>query len=420
MARTITEIFLDARNKKSLSQENLSTKHLKFFLIENDVKKSTKRKVSKKTSSTPQNITEKYCPYCFLPVSPHEKFCSNCNLPVPDKNYLIEDSETGFLINVDTIIQNIENKVEPPPPVPIKTAQGNELVIKPILTNRRFVSCPLPYTPDRHSGYCSLRKFTVIDFETANMYPDSVCQIGIAVIEDNEIKWASSWLIRPPYNDFRNEEVHGITLKKVEKLMTFAELWEDIKPFIENNLVGAYNARFDIECLFAVLDTFNIEVPLFAYFDILQNIREKTKPNKLSSYRLTKVAKHFGIEHNPHDALSDVIVAAKIQFECESPSTNCFMYGKNDDLIHLFSGDVILPMVRRELKESFEDYSRLLELVDIAIKNGSDKAKCLKLQGEILEKNDIKDKALEKYLEAYELNPQIGVKSRIQKLQKVF
>ena len=411
MAKTITEIFLEAKNR---SQEYSSTIQLKNFLVENNIKKATKRKASKNFSSIPQNISGKYCPYCFLPVNFHEKFCPNCGLSVPDKNYLIEDSDSGFLINVDTIIQNIENKVESPPPVPIKTAQGNELIIKPILTNRRFVGCPLPYTSARRGGCCSLRKFTVIDFETANMYRDSVCQMGVAVVEDNEITWASSWFIRPPYNDFRNEEVHGITLKKVEKLMTFAELW------VENNLIGAYNAKFDIECLFAVLDTFNIEIPPFAYFDILQNIREKTKRNKLSSYRLTKVAKHFGIEHNPHDALSDVIVAAKVQFECESSSTNCFMYGENDDLIHLFSGDVILPMVRRELKENFEDYSRLLELVDIAIKNGSDKAKCLKLQGEILEKNDIKNKALEKYLEAYELNPQIGVKSRIQKLEKFF
>ena len=221
MAKTITEIFLEAKNR---SQENLSTSELKFFPAENNVKKSTKRKVVKKIFSKSQNISGKYCPYCLLPVSSHEKFCPNCYLPVPDKNYLIEDSDSGFLINVDTIIQNIENKVEPPLPVPIKTAQGNELIIKPILTNSRFVNCPLPYTPNRHSGCCSLRKFTVIAFETANMYPDSVCQIGIAVVEDNEITWASSWLIRPPYNDFRNEVVHGITLKRSEKLMTFLEL----------------------------------------------------------------------------------------------------------------------------------------------------------------------------------------------------
>lgn len=49
------------------------------------------------------------------------------------------------------------------------------------------------------------------------------------------------------------------------------------------------------------------------------------------------------------------------------PDSVCrFMYRQNDNLIHIFSGEVILPMVRRELKENFINYSRLLELIDIA------------------------------------------------------
>lgn len=96
------------------------------------------------------------------------------------------------------------------------------------------------------------------------------------------------------------------------------------------------------------------------------------------------------------------------------------MYGENDNLIHLFSGDMILSMVRKKLKEKFDidNCPRLIELIDTAVKNGSDEAKCLKLQEEILEKGNMKDIALEKYLEAHELNSQIGVKGRIQKLKK--
>lgn len=101
MANTIEEIYREAKNR---SQENLSTSKLKFFPAENNIKKSTKSKISKKISSTPQNISGKYCPYSFLPINSHEKFCPNCNLPVPDKNYFIEDSDSGFLINVDSII----------------------------------------------------------------------------------------------------------------------------------------------------------------------------------------------------------------------------------------------------------------------------------------------------------------------------
>lgn len=401
---------------------NVTQAPLKFYVLENNVKKIRHRRETKAAILTFQSDANMYCPYCSLPVSTHERLCPNCKLPVPDKNYRILDSGSGsgFVINVDAIIHNLEHEIEKPPPVPITTALGNELIIKPILTDRKFVGCPLPYTHDRRNGYCSLRKFTVIDFETANMYPDSVCEIGIAVVENNEITEAQSWLIRPPYNDFRNEKIHGITLKKVERLMTFAELWDEIKPFIENQLIGAYNARFDIECLFAVLNTFNIGVPKFAYFDILQNIREQTKQNKLSSYRLAEVAKHFGIEHNPHSALSDVIVAAKVQFKCEANATDSFMYGNDDIFINLLAGEVILYKVRQEIKGNFhtENYRRLINLIDIAAQNGSDKAKCLKLQGEIFEKCAMNIEALESYKKAYELNERIGVKARIQKLKK--
>ena len=154
----------------------------------------------------------------------------------------------------------------------IKSALGNDLLIKPILTNQQFVR----YYPSYENiikTCCSLEKFTVIDFETANMYPDSVCQMGIVVVENNEIVETKSYLIRPPYNDFRNSHIHGITLAQVKNEKTFAELWNEIKPFIESRLVGAYNANFDTGCLLATLENFKITPPNFAYFDILQNAR---------------------------------------------------------------------------------------------------------------------------------------------------
>lgn len=345
MAKTIQEIFLEA--KKACSSGSLSTNQLKFVPLENNIKRPPKKNDGQKISSIRRDEIGKHCPYCFYAVEAHERYCPNCKLPVPEKSYQIEDDGTNHSLSIDlnSMAYNIANGINEPPPVPIKTAQGNDLIIKPILTNRRFVGSSLPYTSNRWSGDCSLRKFTVIDFETANMYPDSVCQLAVAVVEDNEIREAQSWYIRPPYNDFRNEEIHGITLKKVARLGTFAEIWDDVRPFIANSLVGAYNARFDIECLFAVLNTFGIKVPQFAYFDILQNIREQTREYKLSSYKMVKVAKHFGIDHNAHDALSDVIVAAKIQFKCDAKSAKSFMYGDDAGLIHLFPGDTILSML---------------------------------------------------------------------------
>ena len=142
------------------------------------------------------------CLYCSADVNSGEKYCPNCDLPVPEKDYLREVNFSGssLSLNVASIMRNIESGAEPPAYVTIKTNEGNELLIKPIMTDEDFVRYYPPYE-NRINVFCLLKKFTVIDFETANMYPDSVCQIGIVVVEDDEVIEKKSFLIRPPYND---------------------------------------------------------------------------------------------------------------------------------------------------------------------------------------------------------------------------
>ena len=55
--------------------------------------------------------------------------------------------------------------------------------------------------------------FVAFDVETATGKRSSICEIGIAVIEDSEIKESKSWLIQPDGNVYwrRNMDIHGIT-----------------------------------------------------------------------------------------------------------------------------------------------------------------------------------------------------------------
>lgn len=370
---------------------------------------------------------KRYCPYCYFDVNFGEKFCPNCGLPVPEKNYRrsVDFSGLSLSLNVDNILRNIETGAEPPPPIEIKTHEGNPLVIKPIMTSEDFVRY-YPPAENRISAFCNLKNFVVIDFETANMYPDSVCQLGIVVVSDGEITERKSYLIRPPYNDFRNSDIHGITLADVRDEKTFDELWEEIKPFIENKLVGAYNARFDIGCLLAVLENFKIEMPDFAYFDILQNVKNSFPDMTVRSYKLKTIARKLKVKYTPHDALSDALAATLIQFKCDMTSTFSFMYAKSNRhyevMTPLFTNHDILSFVRAKLKEmtsnDFDDYLKVIDALKFVEENGSDKAKCLKFYGEIYEKCGMSVEALNNYQKAYELNEKIGVKGKIQKLEK--
>ena len=370
---------------------------------------------------------KRYCPYCYFDVNAGERICPNCGLPVPEKNYKrsVDFSRLSLSLNVDNVLSNVESGAKPPPPVEIKTYEGNTLVIKPIMTNEDFVRYYPPHE-NRISAFCNLKNFVVIDFETANMYPDSICQLGIVVVEENKITEKKSYLIRPPYNDFRNSDIHGITLADVKNEKTFAELWEEIKPFIENKLVGAYNAQFDVGCLLATLENFKIEMPDFAYFDILQNVKNSFPDMSVRSYKLKTVARKLKIKYTPHDALSDAVAATLIQFKCDMTSTFAFMYAKENNhfevMTPLFTNHDILSFARSKLKEmtsdDFDDYAKLIVALNFAEDNGADKAKCLKFHGEIFEKCGMVEDALNSYVKAYELNNKIGVKGKIQKLEK--
>ena len=92
--------------------------------------------------------------------------------------------------------------------------------------------------------------FIAVDFETAT--PQRMaCQIGIAVVENGEIIKKIVRLIQPPnnYYDSMCIRVHHIRPDRTASSPTFAELWPEIKGYLENNVVVAHNAAFDEDTL---------------------------------------------------------------------------------------------------------------------------------------------------------------------------
>ena len=180
-----------------------------------------------------------------------------------------------------------------------------------------LVATPKPvnafYTPKYFLRAPVPKNFVVIDFETANDFKDSICQMGIAVIEGDSIIARENFFIRPPYKNFTNTKIHGITFDDVKKSPTFAELWPEIKIFVAGKIVAAYNVPFDMSCLVSTLKFYKIPVPNFSAFDILENVRECRALDRLENRRLITVANDLGFAHDAHDALSDAVVAAQVQ-----------------------------------------------------------------------------------------------------------
>ena len=103
--------------------------------------------------------------------------------------------------------------------------------------------------------------FIAIDFETANEKRASACSLGITVVKNNKIIEEKYWLIKPkPFRfESRNIIIHGIREEDVINEKEFDELWPEIKPYLENNLVIAHNASFDFSVLRNTLDLYNLE-----------------------------------------------------------------------------------------------------------------------------------------------------------------
>jgi len=157
------------------------------------------------------------------------------------------------------------------------------------------------------------KKFLAIDFETANVSPESACALGLVLVEDGKIKATEHFLIQPPTPYFQFTYIHGITWKDVERAENFAELWPKISPWFQDvELICAHNAGFDRRVLEACCTRFNITPPTSPYQCTVKLARETWN---LYPTNLPRVCEFLGIELKHHEALSDARACATIAIQ---------------------------------------------------------------------------------------------------------
>lgn len=156
--------------------------------------------------------------------------------------------------------------------------------------------------------------FTAIDFETANGSPASPCAVGLVKVTDGKIVDTYQTLIQPPYpHDWFepfNIKVHGIKPEDVAEAPSWEQALAEMLSFIDNDVLVAHNAGFDMGVLLASIETIDAEVPDLKYGCSLIMAR---KTYNLESYRLNQVAYAVGHEEfDHHDALADSDACARI------------------------------------------------------------------------------------------------------------
>ncbi len=152
--------------------------------------------------------------------------------------------------------------------------------------------------------------FIAIDFETASKERTSACSLGWCVVKDNIITERREILIKPDpfeFNDY-NIKIHGITPEMVFNMPTFDKYWDELKPYIENNMLIAHNASFDVHVLCSTLEHFGIDLPDFTYMCTVI-LSQKAYP-ELPSHKLNNLAEALGIDFNHHRAYDDAYACA--------------------------------------------------------------------------------------------------------------
>ena len=87
------------------------------------------------------------------------------------------------------------------------------------------------------------RNFVAVDVEYADA-AQNICQFGLAVVRNLEITERRTWLIQPPGNhyDEMQTRIHGIRPEDTAGMPALRDVWPEIEPYLDNEVLWAHNA----------------------------------------------------------------------------------------------------------------------------------------------------------------------------------
>jgi DNA polymerase III subunit epsilon len=175
-------------------------------------------------------------------------------------------------------------------------------------------------------------RFVAIDFETANHQADSACQLAAVVVRDAQIVEQRSWLIRPPrmYFSARNIAIHGIRPKDVQNAPTMEEVWGELQPLLDGEVLVAHNARFDLGVLVSSLSAFDVACPDLE-FTCTRSLARGAWPGR-PGYGLKPLGVWLGVDFKHHDALEDARCCALIALAVAKSCAECDLPGVENSL----------------------------------------------------------------------------------------
>lgn len=154
-------------------------------------------------------------------------------------------------------------------------------------------------------------RYFVFDVETPNYRNDRICAMGIVILENGEVLEEKEYLVNPEVSfDGFNIRLTGIGPDKVRDAPTFPQLWREIGPKLEDCILVAHNAPFDLGVLGKTAAAYQIDLPPVAYLCTVKLSRRYLP--ELPHHRLNDLCDYYGIALEHHQAGSDASACAAI------------------------------------------------------------------------------------------------------------
>ncbi|MDD2890592.1 MAG: exonuclease domain-containing protein [bacterium] len=156
--------------------------------------------------------------------------------------------------------------------------------------------------------------FVFLDVETTGLHPhygDRICEIGLLKVVSNRTSASYHTLINPyvPIS-IGAFMVNHITSDMVKYAPAFSEVTDKFFKFIENSVIVAHNAPFDLNFIGSQLNGLRMKFPKNIVIDTLTLARTYFQ---FPSNSLSNIASHFGISAaHSHRAMEDAILTRKI------------------------------------------------------------------------------------------------------------
>jgi DNA polymerase-3 subunit epsilon len=155
-------------------------------------------------------------------------------------------------------------------------------------------------------------RFAAIDVETANPSMASICQIGVAIFENDEVhgEW-QSFIDPEDYFDPINSSIHGIEERDVKGAPTFSTIADELFALIGIHPVVAHT-HFDRAAIAQACRKHEISPPELRWLDSACIARRAWTQFAAKGYGLKNVCSHIGYSFEHHNALNDAKAAGHV------------------------------------------------------------------------------------------------------------